>query len=562
MQKLLNSIEIPYLPEAVAFLITVVIIVPICKRIRLSPIIGFLAVGACIGPYNFALVTNPENVQHFAELGVIFLLFTIGLELSFERLKSFAKTIFGVGSAYVCLCAVAISATAYLWGNSIQASILIGLCLSLSSTAIVMQLLAEKRQSASAHGRTAFAVLLFQDLAVVPILILVSIFGNPSTTNIVSVIGLAILKAATAIAIIILFGRFVLRYVFRYAALAKAVEVFMAMTLLAIMTISILTGAAGLSMALGAFLAGLLLAETEYRHQIETDIEPFKGLLLGLFFMGVGMNLNFGLAFERGIWVLLSVFGLLAIKTIIGTAVCLTFKIKPMTALRSSLLLAEAGEFAFVVIGQASLTYKVIPVDVGQFMVVVAGLSMMLTPALAMLGTILQKQSEQAENNISVEVDLHDHVIIAGYGRVGKTVAEALITESLPYIAIDNSATSVTNRREKSEPVYFGDASKKSILRSVGADRAKAILITIDDAATTSKILAIIKREWPTIPIIVRAKDTSHSQELLKAGATTVIPETLEASLQLASSVLQSCDYPREEADACIELMRRKIYQI
>jgi len=318
-------VAVPYVLEVVAFLVTVVILVPLLKKVSISPVLGYLAVGAVIGPYALGFVDDVQGVQHVAELGVIFLLFTIGLELSFERLKAFSRLIFGLGSLQVLISGAAIAGVAMYWGNGVQISIIIGLCLALSSTAMVMQLLAERGENAAVHGRASFAVLLLQDLAVVPILILLGVFGTQSDESLWVSVGGALGKAVLVVLGIVVIGRYVLRYLFRIASTTRSVDVFTAMILLAVLATSVATGFAGLSMALGAFLAGLLLAETEFRHQIEAEIEPLKGLLLGLFFMSVGMNIDFVLAFERGVWVLLSVLGLIGIKTIIGTVLARLF---------------------------------------------------------------------------------------------------------------------------------------------------------------------------------------------------------------------------------------------
>jgi len=377
-----HIVAVPYLVETLAFLVTVVVVVPLCKRFKISPIIGFLAVGSVIGPYALGLVKDVVAVQHIAELGVIFLLFTIGLELSFERLAAYAKQIFGLGSLHFVLCATVIGIFAYAWGNSLEASIILGMCLGLSSTAVVMQILNEKGEIASQHGRSVFTILLFQDLMVVPILIIVTIFGQQSSGGTLGIVLEALLRAGVAVAVIIFLGRYVIRYLFRMAAATHAPEVFMAAMLIAILFTATVTGVSGLSMALGAFLAGLLLAETEYKHQIETDIEPFKGLFLGLFFAGVGMNIDFGLAFERSYWVILSVIGLIAVKSVCGFIAAMIFRLGLSNSLRAALYLSEAGEFAFLVIGQASLTFNLVDIAIAQFMVVVAGLSMAITPVI------------------------------------------------------------------------------------------------------------------------------------------------------------------------------------
>jgi len=566
MNDVSHVVAVPYLIETLSFLLTVVIVVPVCKRFKVSPIIGFLAVGALIGPYALGLVKDVVTVQHVAELGVIFLLFTIGLELSFERLAAFSKHIFGMGSLHFILCASAIGICAYTWDNSVESSIILGCCLALSSTAVVIQLLNERNEMATTHGRATFSVLLFQDLMVVPILILVTIFGQDSEGNVTSIVLFSLIKAIIAIAAIIFIGRYVLRYLFKIAAKTHAVEVFMAATLLAILVTATLTGISGLSMALGAFLAGLLLAETQYRHQIETDIEPFKGIFLGLFFTGVGMNIDFVLAFERGYWVLLSVFGLITIKAICGFIVALIFKLNVGNALRKGLLLAEAGEFAFLVIGQASLNYQIVDIAVAQFMVVVAGLSMVLTPILAWAGAYIAKNlgaSEIQENHFKPDNEEdHDHVVIAGFGRVGQAIAKVLNQQSIPYVALDTNAQEVKgHHKHASQPVFHGDASNPELLRKTGISNAKAAILTMDNPAAALRSVRVIREHWPDLPVIVRAKNDEHSDELIEAGATQVVPEIYETSLQLVGHVLRGCNYTREEADACIELVRRHNYE-
>lgn len=557
-------VAVPYVLEVVAFLVTVVILVPLLKKISVSPVLGYLAVGAVIGPYALGFVDDVQGVQHVAELGVIFLLFTIGLELSFERLKAFSRLIFGLGSLQVLVSGAAIAGVALYWGNGVQISIIIGLCLALSSTAMVMQLLSERGENAAVHGRASFAVLLLQDLAVVPILILLGVFGTQSDESLWVSVGGALGKAVLVVLGIVVIGRYVLRYLFRIASTTRSVDVFTAMILLAVLATSVATGFAGLSMALGAFLAGLLLAETEFRHQIEAEIEPFKGLLLGLFFMSVGMNIDFVLAFERGVWVVLSVLGLIAIKTVIGTVLARLFLPNWGTSLRTGLMLAEAGEFAFVVIGQATLIYGILPAETGQFMVVVAGLSMALTPVLASIGQKLE--SMLGKEPVTCELDdkstehIHDHVIILGFGRVGQSVASVLAQQGIPYIAFDSDTKRVRQMREHGEPVFFGDGSKVDVLERAGASWASALLMTTDDPKSSEHTVASVHHKWPDLPILVRSRDLSHSEALVRAGATTVVPETLEASLQLSGHVLHALGMAREEANACMEIIRRNNY--
>ncbi len=554
------QIAVPYLIETVAFLLTVVIIVPLFRRMRISPILGYLAVGALIGPPALAVVSDPDQVRHFAELGVIFLLFTIGLELSFERLRTFSRLIFGFGTAQVLVTAVAIGAIAWLWGNGPEASIIIGLCLALSSTAMVMQLLYERGEIAASHGRASFAVLLFQDLAVVPILILVAAFGAEGSGNVWADVGGALLRAVVAVAAILILGRYVLRYLFRTVAQTRSVDVFTAMMLLAILATSLATGYAGLSMALGAFLAGLLLAETEFRHQIEGEIEPFKGLLLGLFFISVGMSLDFGQVADKLGWVAVSVIGLIALKTLITFALALAFGLPRHDAIRTALYLGEAGEFAFVVIGQATLAYKLMPAEVGQFMVILAGLSMALTPLLAalagQLGRALQPDSGEIETNEAETRGLSGHVVIAGFGRVGQTVAAVLRSQTVPYVALDMDSARVRRHRNGAEPVYFGDAARAEVLRRAGVERAAVMLVTMDNPDAAGRCVDAARRLWPELHILVRARDSGHSDELHRLGANAVVPETLEASLQLSGHVLRTLGVPGETVSAQLDRIR------
>lgn len=560
-----HVVAIPYLFETLAFLLIVLVVIPLCRRFKISPIIGFLALGSLIGPYSFGLVSDVQAVQHIAELGVIFLLFTIGLELSFERLAHFAKHIFGLGSLHFVLCAIVIGACAYAWGNSIEAAIILGMCLALSSTAVVMQTLNEKGEIATNYGRSIFSVLLFQDLMVVPILIIVTIFGQQGNESIFGIVLEAVIKAIIAVTAIIFLGRYVLRYVFRIAASTKAPEMFMAAMLITILFTATVTGLAGLSMALGAFLAGLLLAETEFKHQIETDIEPFKGLFLGLFFAGVGMNIDFGLAFERSYWVILSVLGLIAIKTVCGFIAALAFRLGTANSLRTAMYLSEAGEFAFLVIGQASLVFGIVDIAIGQFMVVVAGLSMALTPVIIFVAGITARMIEPKTPVHTIEEMTepeHHHVIIAGFGRVGRTVANVMNSESIPFVALDTDPKNVAACHQEFDlPVYHGDASNVQLLKKAGVETASAIILTMNNAQAATRAVASIRSFCRSTPIIVRSKNNEHSEELLEKGATLVVPELYESSLQLAGHTLRAYNYSREEADASIELARRNHYE-
>lgn len=558
-------VSIPYMVETVAFLLTVVVIVPLFKRLKFSPILGYLGVGALVGPHSFGLLADAESVRHFAELGVLFLLFVIGLELSFERLRAYSRLIFGLGSAQVLVSTLVIGGIAYAWGNTPQVSLVIGLCLALSSTAMVMQVLTERGEIASVHGRASFAILLLQDLAVVPILILLGVLGADDGGSLWLGVGLSLLKAIVAVGLILIVGRFVLRYLFRTAAGTHSVDVFTAMILLSVLAIALLTEIAGLSMALGAFLAGLLLAETEFRHQIESEIMPFKGLLLGLFFMSVGMSLDFGLVMDKAVWILLSVVGLISLKTLIGFVLGRIFGLANIHALRMALYVSEAGEFAFVLIGQATLSYGLVSEELGQFMVIVAGLSMVLTPGLALLAAVLGRlfsaQHGRAETHSDELEGLADHVIIAGYGRVGQAVAAVLKSETIPFVALDLNPESVRLAREQNSSLYYGDATRSEVLKAVGVDRASLVLVTLDDAEAAGRVVQRARQLWPELQVLVRARDLEHADQLRDLGADAVVIETLEASLQLSGQVLSRLGIPVDTVNDCLDAIREYDYQ-
>ncbi|MEM8952046.1 MAG: monovalent cation:proton antiporter-2 (CPA2) family protein [Pseudomonadota bacterium] len=553
-------VHVPFLSEVIVFLVATVVVVPLARALRLSPILGYLAVGILAGPSGLGLVENVEEVRAFAELGVVFLLFAVGLELSFERLKTFAPMIFGLGTAQVLVTALAIGGVAFYWGNSLQVSVILGLCLALSSTAMVIQLLSERGQLVTRHGRASFAVLLFQDLAVVPILMLVTVFGSQGAGGAIGLEAISVLgKAALATGVIVLLGHFLLPRLFHLVTASRTPEVFVAMALLTILATSLATGMAGLSMALGAFLAGLLLSKTEFRHQIESDIEPFKGMLLGLFFMTVGMSIDLAAVADRAALTALSVIGLIALKATITFLLCLAIGLPRDIAIRVGLMLAEAGEFAFVVIGVATLQYDLIPPDVAQFMVIVAGVSMVMTPLLAFvagrIGKRLRKRSDADEAEVDIG-ELSGHVIIAGFGRVGRRVAQLLASRDIAYVAVDRNLRHVRSGRRDGMSVVYGNATDRDLLEKLGAERAALVLIALGDAKATTRMLETIGRQWPGVKLLARARDADHARALAAMGLEDVVPETLEASLQLGGLVLRTLGLPTPVVNETIEQAR------
>ena len=544
---------LPYLREILIFLAAAGLVLPVALRLRVNPVLGYLAVGGAIGPFGLGLwaadmpllshlvISDLEGVRTLAELGIIFLLFTIGLELSLDRLWAMRRLVFGLGGLQVCVTAAAIAAVALAFGNPVPAATVFGAALALSSTAIAMQILVQSRRLATPLGRTSFSILLLQDLAVVPIMLLVGMLAAQPGGGVTADVAAALAKAALAIGAIYALGRLVLRPVLHLVAQARSREMFMAAILLVALGTALMTAAAGLSMALGAFLAGLLLAETEYRHEIEVDLEPFKGLMLGLFFVSVGMGIDWRLVAEMPVRLIASVVGLIALKAAIVAALCRAFGLPRHTAIEAGLLLGHAGEFAFIVIGMA-LTLGLVQDAAGQFMLIVAGLSMLATPPVAALARRaaagLERSASAAAAAEPIE-PLDGHVVVAGFGRVGRMLAAALQAEAVPFVAVDPDPGTVARGRADGLPVFFGDASRLDMLERAHVAAAAGVVITMDDFAAAERIVRGIRLRWSSVPIYVRARDSAHARLLIAAGASSAVPETVEASLQLAGRVLE-----------------------
>jgi CPA2 family monovalent cation:H+ antiporter-2 len=546
---------------ALLFLTTAGVIVPLFRRMRISPVIGFLLAGIAIGPWGAgALVTrlpwlaplqieNSEEVSALADLGVVFLLFMIGLELSFERLMRLRALVFGLGTLQIVACAAALGAIAlFAFDLTRSAALVVGCALALSSTAIVIPTLVDRRRLGTAAGRAAFAVLLAQDLMVAPLLFMVSVLGARGETfgggpN--EVLLFTILPAAAALALIVGAGRLALRPLFHLVANTHSTEFFMAACLLVVMGTAILAAMAGLSMALGAFIAGLLLAETEYRREIEVTIEPFKGLLLGLFFVSVGAGLDIGAIIAAPAFTLGLALGLIAIKSAIVFLLALAVRLRPAVAREIALLLGPGGEFAFVLIG-AGVAQGLVGTAVGAQLMVAVILSMLAIPALAALA---QTAARAATNNADLAGleppgDETGRVIIVGYGRVGKLVGDMLDRHQKPFIAVDGNANLVRRDRETRNNVYWGDATRFELLRKCGIARATAIVVTLDAPPVCERVVELARQERPDVTIIARARDADHATRLYELGATDAIPETVEASLQLSEAVLVDIGVP------------------
>lgn len=551
-----HSSGLPFLRETLIFLALAGILIPLLQRFRVNQILGFLAVGVLLGPFGLWLwvghlpwleniiFIRVEGTVALGELGVLFLMFTIGLELSAERLWMLRRWVFGAGTAQVLLSALLIGGVALLFGNELPAAIVLGLVLALSSTAVVMQLMTDRRMLDTPLGQASFSILMLQDLAVVPILILTGVLSRGNTAHLWVLLADVLFKSVAAIVLIYLLGRRVIRPVFKALSQQHQPATFVALILLCTLGIGGLTAYAGLSMALGAFLAGLLLAETEFRHEVDVTIEPFKSLLLGLFFMSVGMQTDVRAILAWPLWLPLSVVGLFIAKGSVMMLVLRLGKLPAGRAFEGGLLMGQGGEFAFIVTSYA-VTSKLFSPELSHFVLLMVGLSMFATPLMARVGHTLGQVWERRHHHPPAPLDgaetdaLQGHVIIVGFGRMGQLLAEILNAQGVRYVAIDIDMHRSTCKHPLGEPVYFGDVSRPELLHRVHASQSAAIVLTMDHADAALHATRAIRREFADIPLLARAHDEDHAFALREAGATRVMPETLEAGLQLSSSVLQ-----------------------
>jgi len=537
-----------FLRYAVLLLTAAVIAVPLAKRLQLGAVLGYLVAGAIIGPAGFGWAQNPERIASISELGVVLLLFVIGLELSPQRLWVMRRSVFGIGSLQVLITALAIGAIA-AFGLSIEwrTALIVGMGLALSSTAFGLQLLAERKELTSAHGRLGFAVLLFQDIAAIPILALIPVLGSSDQGAAMNVV--AALRIVAVIALVIVAGRYLLRPVFRAVAATQLPEVFTATALLVVMGTAWLMESAGISMALGAFLAGLLLADSEYRHALEAQLDPFKGLLLGLFFTTVGMTVDLQLLMRQPWLVGGLVVALIAIKASVIFGIGRTAgRLKTNSAASLAVLLAAGGEFAFVVFNLAE-TNGLMQADLHHLLVLVITLSMALTPPLVVaLGDVLKLREDKPSREFdTIDADT-PKVIIAGFGRVGQIVARVLRAQNIAYTALENSAEQVDFSRKFGSVIYFGDPSKPELLRAAQADKAEIFVLATDDPESNVRTARIVKRLYPHLKIFARARNRQHAFHLMDLSVDSVVRETLDGSLELTRLVLEALGQSPEVA--------------
>ena len=512
----------------------------IFRQFNLSPVLGFLFAGAAIGPTGLGLVGGLEQKSYIAEYGVVFLLFTIGLELSFKRLKEMRSYVLGLGGAQVLITTAIIGYLAYLYLGSWQASLIVGGSFAMSSTAVVLQVLAERGERLSQAGRVSFAVLLAQDLAVIPLLVLLPILANGSG-NIGLQLGISFSYAIIIIAVLLLAGKYLLKPILSVIASAshRNSELFVATTLLLVLGAAHATEQFGLSLAFGAFIAGLMIAETEYRKQVEIDINPFKGLLMGLFFMTIGMSFNLNDLILRLPEVIVYSALLILIKSAVIITLCRAFKLSWGSSVRSGLLLAQGSEFSFVLFGLA-LDKGLLTSSVGQLLLLVVSFTMAITPLIySLVGYILGKRQKPAKDIAITETeDLDGHFILCGFGWVGENLAKLFSEEGISFVAVEMETKRVKAGRAMGLPVYYGDATRPEILDSLRVKKAKAVIVTIHDSKPVKRVVQSIRNRYKDAVIIARAKHKENMDGIIKAGANIVVPEAYESAMLIARNAL------------------------
>jgi glutathione-regulated potassium-efflux system ancillary protein KefC len=541
-----------WLTSSLIYLGAAVLVVPLSKFLGLGSIIGYLVAGIAIGPWGLGLVSSVEDVLHFAEFGVVLMLFLVGLELEPKRLWNLRRPIFGWGAAQVLSCAAVLFAAGCAVGAEWRVALVAALGLALSSTAIALQVFGERNLLKTPSGQAGFSILLFQDVAAIPILALLPLLAGATAAE-QAITGLdRALEAAKIIGVIggiILGGRLLLRPVLRWIARSDTPEIFTAAALLLVVAIAALMQLVGLSMALGAFLAGVLLAESEYRRELETDIEPFKGLLLGLFFIAVGMSINFGVLIASP-WIMAAlVVGFMAIKLVVIYALAKAMGIAYQERPVFTLLLAQGGEFAFVVFQAAGP--DVLPPEITSLLIGAVALSMLLSPLLLVLldKFVLPRYSRNTGPQLEEISEQQDaKVLICGFGRYGQIVGRMLMSQGLRVTVLDHDADTVEGLRQFGFRVFYGDATRLDLLRTAGAGSAKAIVVAVDDIEQSLDIVDLVKENFPQARIIARARNVTHLFQLRDRGVTDVEREVFESSLRSARSVLEALNWPAHEA--------------
>ncbi len=552
-----ETVDLSLYKEALLFLATAGVLAPLLFRLRISPVLGYLLAGVALGPYGLGslarkapwlgalAISNVDTIDRIAAFGVVVLLFTMGLELSFERLRRMRRLVFGLGLSQVVATMLVLTAIAWALGLKPAAALAIGGALAMSSTAIVIPVLIEGKRLGAAVGRASFSVLLFQDLAVAPLLVMAGAFAGGEGGLGAALIG-RLVPAALALAALIVFGRLALRPFFHFVAETKSPEFFMAACLLVVLGDGLAAAASRLSMALGAFVAGLLLAETEYRREIEVTIEPFQGLLLGLYFVSVGAEINPALIVAKPGVTLGLAAALIGLKGLILFALALGFGLPSRVGAEMALLLGPGGEFGFVMIG-AAFAGGLIDRSLSTTLVTAVAISMLAIPPLARLGALIDARPRPRADAPPEEAPPESEegrVIIVGYGRVGALIGDMLDMHEIRFVAVDADVRVVSRARAAGKPVYYGDASRPDYLRRCGIESARAVVVTMDSPRANEMVVETTRRLRRDVTLVARARDSDHARALYGLGVTDAVPETIEASLQLSEAVLVDIGVP------------------
>ncbi len=554
-------VESHYLADILILLASAIVTVPIFLKLGLGSVLGYLAAGVIVGPWVLGFIDQIEEIRQIAEFGVVFLLFIIGIELKPARLWEMRRNVFGLGTAQVIATGLSVAAIALLFGEPIKIAVIIGFGLALSSTAFGLQILTERGEMGTTYGQMTFSVLLLQDLAVVPLLALVSLLAVETT--LLEGVEYAILEAILVIALVILIGRFLLSPLLQLVAACRISEVFTATAVFAVLGTAWLMENVGLSLAMGAFLAGLMMANSHYRHQVIADMQPFRGILLGLFFMAVGMSIDFGLLVNKGVMIAGLVVGLLMLKILIVWVLSRLMGANREDATQASMLLSQSGEFGFVIFGLATIS-GILPENLFQLLTLLVAVSMATTPLMVKLGEYIRLKMNKEADRHDVNTDHinaeHSHVIIAGFGRVGRRIARILHAGNIPYLAIERNADLVIVGREDGFTVFYGDASQADVMKAAGAGQTKVLICTLDQPVPAVRLVGILRQHYTNLAIYARGRDRQHCSQLLRAGATIAISETLEASLQIGGAVLDVMGISGKENDTLIDEFRKEYY--
>lgn len=568
----MSSLELTLL-----YLLAAVLGVVGCRFLKLPPMLGYLVVGVVIGPNALAFAQNSEGIRHLAEFGVVFLMFVIGLEFNLPKLRTMQRYVFGLGLWQVVLTVVLVTTFSVflnvmaptLWGMSWQTALSLAGALSMSSTAIVIKLMSDRLELDSEHGKRVVGVLLFQDLAVVPFLVMIPALDAPPE-QLMTAMGLAVVKATLLIALLLTGGQRLMRWWLLLVARRQTEELFVLNVLLVTLGLAWLTELAGLSLALGAFVAGMLISETEFKHRVELDIKPFHDILLGLFFITIGMMLDWRIIWDRWQFVLFLVTVPVLLKFVLISALTRLGGASEGVSLRTGLYLAQAGEFGFVLLTLGN-QHQLIPADWLNPVLASMVLSMMVTPFIVMRANhwVMKwsssdwlQQSLEMTQMAQMSMNTKKHIIICGYGRCGQNLAKLLKTQNIPYIALDLDPDRVNRALAQGDQVAYGDAAKLQFLMSAGLDRASAVVVTYLDSASAFRVLALAKEHAPQVPVVVRTKDDQELAKFQAAGASEVVPETIEGSLMLATHALALVGVPMKRVIRMVQAQRNQRYEL